>query len=117
MDMQTKKILEIKEVLDNVLLPLDASWCISSVKTDDESGEIFLHLEYKLDYAEVDGVRYPIYDFRKARSWRHLDLWQYQTYLTARIPRYKDNSGKCKSDSVSWADTCSRLSILLEKKL
>ena len=40
---------------------------ISSVRTDDESGEIFLHLEYKLDYVEVEGVRYPIYDFRKAR--------------------------------------------------
>ena len=41
--MQTNKKLEIKEVLDNVLLPLDAARCISSVRTDDESGEIFLH--------------------------------------------------------------------------
>ena len=37
------KELEIKEVLDNILLPLDAAWCISSVRTDDKSGEIFLH--------------------------------------------------------------------------
>jgi len=78
---------------------------------------MFLHLEYQLDYVEVEGVRYPIYDFRKARSWCHLDLWQYQTYLTARIPRYKDNFGKCKSVSVPWTDTCSRLSIFLEKTL
>jgi len=61
--MQTKKFLEIKEILDNILLPLDVAWCISSVRTDDESGEIFLQLEYKLDYVEVEGVRYPIYDF------------------------------------------------------
>ena len=67
MNMQTNKKLEIKEVLDNILLPLDASWCISSVITDDESGEIFLQLAYKLDYVEVEGVRYPIYDFRKER--------------------------------------------------
>ena len=113
--METNKRLEIKEVLDNVLLPLDASWCISSVKTDEESGEIFLHLEYKLDYVEVDGVRYPIYDFRKARSWCHLDLWQYHTYLTARIPRYKDNTGKCKSISVPWADTYTILKIIPPK--
>ena len=66
-DMETNKKLEIKEVLDNVLLPLDGAWCISSVRTDDESGEIFLHLEYKLDYVEVEGVRYPIYD---------CDYWQ-----------------------------------------
>ena len=37
--MQPNKNLEIKEVLDNILLPLDASWCISSVRPDDESGE------------------------------------------------------------------------------
>jgi len=46
--MQPNKELEIKEVLDNVLLPLDAAWCISSVRTDDASGEIFQHLEYKV---------------------------------------------------------------------
>ena len=40
--METNKKLEIKEVLDNILLPLDVAWCISSVRTDDESGEIFL---------------------------------------------------------------------------
>ena len=61
--METNKKLEIKEVLDNLLLPLDAAWGISSIRTDDESGEIFLHLEYQLDYVEVEGVRYPIYDF------------------------------------------------------
>ena len=41
--METNKKLEIKEVLDNILLPLDAAWGISAVRTDDESGEIFLH--------------------------------------------------------------------------
>jgi len=39
--MQTNKKLEIKEVLDNVLLPLDVAWSISSVRTDDESGVRF----------------------------------------------------------------------------
>ena len=48
MDMQTNKKLEIKEVLDNILLPLDASWGISSVRTDDESGKIFLQREFIL---------------------------------------------------------------------
>ena len=65
--METNKKLEIKEILENIFLPLDAAWDISSVRTDDESGEIFLHLEYQLDYAEVDGVRYSIYD---------CDYWQ-----------------------------------------
>jgi len=57
-NMQTNKRLEIKEVLDNILLPLDASRGISSVRTDDESGEIFLQLEYQLDYVEVENFNY-----------------------------------------------------------
>jgi len=36
MDMESNKRLEIKEVLDNIFLPLDASCGISSVKTDKE---------------------------------------------------------------------------------
>ena len=42
-NMETNKKLEIKEVLDNLLLPLDVAWGISSARTDDGSGAIFLH--------------------------------------------------------------------------
>ena len=33
MNMQTNKKLEIKEVLYNILLPLDASWCVKIYST------------------------------------------------------------------------------------
>jgi hypothetical protein len=51
--------------------------------------EIRVKLNYCKQGVEIDGVRYPIYDHRKEREWRHLDLWQYKTYIVARVPRYQ----------------------------
>jgi len=48
--MQTTKKLELKEVLDNVLLPLDASWCVK---------ENFRSIQFKQDRA----VAIQMYDF------------------------------------------------------
>jgi hypothetical protein len=111
------KDLDEKEILGKILLPLNSDWEVSEVETNESSEEIFVKLRYKFDYVEDSDVRYPIYDHRKERNWRHLDLWQYKTYLTAQLPHYKNDIGKFKTVSVPWSDACERMSILLEKKL
>ena len=111
------KTIDEKEILGKILLPLNSEWEVAEVFTNERTGEIFVKLRYKFDYVEDSSVRYPIYDHRKERKWRHLDLWQYKTYLSAQLPRYKDINGKYKSVSIPWADACERMSILLEKKL
>ena len=111
------KNLDEKEILGRILLPLNSDWEVWEVETDKVTEEIFVRLRYKFDYVEDNGVRYPIYDHRKERNWRHLDLWQYKTYLTAKLPRYKDVNGEYKTVCIPWAEACERMSILLEKKL
>jgi transposase len=103
------------EILHKILLPLNQEWVISEVKTEGEE-EIFVILRYTRDYVESGGQSYPIYDWRKERKWRHLDLWQYKTYIVAQLPRYKDEHGFFKTISVPWADEYERLTSLLEKK-
>ena len=105
-----------KEVLSKILLPLNQEWEVKEVETKGEE-EVSVVLEYRLDYVEANGVRYPIYDWRQERKWRHLDLWQYKTYIRARLPRYKDEKGFFKTLSVPWAEEYERMTILLEKKL
>jgi transposase len=105
------------DILGKILLPLNSSWFVSKVETDESTESIRVKLRYSFDYIEDNGIRYPIYDHRKLRHWRHLDLWQYKTYLSAEVPRYKDSEGKVKTVSVPWAEACERMSILLEKKL
>ncbi|MDL2262626.1 transposase family protein [Bacteroidales bacterium OttesenSCG-928-I21] len=104
------------EILQKILLPLNCSWDICDVVVDELKGEIYVKLDYKLPFIEVCGKRYGIYDHRPERSWRHLDFWQYKTYISASLPRYKDEHGFYHSVEVPWAESGERMSILLEKK-
>ena len=103
------------DILERILLPINDLWRVEDVQINEEEKSVYVHLSYKFDFVEIDGRHYPIYDYRHERNWRHLDLWQYNTYLTARIPRYKIGS-EIRSVDVSWADTGERLTTLLEKK-
>jgi hypothetical protein len=105
-----------REILEKILLPLNRDWEVSEISTDEIKEEIFVKLHYKLDYVEANGIRYPLYDQRKERKWRHLDLWQYKTYLVAALPRYKDAEGSFKTVSIPWAEEYERMTVLLEKK-
>jgi transposase len=104
------------EILEKILLPLNSSWNIIEVKVDESSEEIEVVLEYSQSDITVDKECYKIYDHRPFRRWRHLDLWQYKTFITARLPRYKDSDGAYRTVEVPWADPSEQMSILLQKK-
>ena len=70
--------------------------------------EVYFSLSYALPYIEVNGRRYSIYDHRPSRNWRHLDLWQYKTYIPARLPRYKDDIGFYHTIEVPWQNQVNR---------
>jgi hypothetical protein len=105
-----------EEILGKILLPLDSSWTIEGVKIEEALSTVSVELKYNLPYIEAAGKRYSIYDHRPSRSWRHLDLWQYSTYISARLPRYKDEQGFYHSIEVPWAESGEQMSLLLEKK-
>lgn len=104
-----------EEILKNILLPQDQDWSIERVICDDEAQEIRICLHYSSATIHVGDCNRSIYDHRPVREWRHLDLWQYKTYILAAVPRYKDDDGKVKSIGVPWACPDARLSWLLEK--
>ena len=52
-------------------------------------------------------------DYRPEREWRHLDMWQCQTFIHASIPRYKDAGGRPQSVEVPWAESRNRITDLL----
>lgn len=107
---------KVEEILEKILLPIDSKWKISGVKVDEEKETVEVDLEYAMPYIEEEGIRYSIYDHRPIRKWRHLDLWQYKTFISARLPRYKDEKGFYHSIEVSWADPSEQMTVLLEKK-
>jgi transposase len=44
----------------------------------------------------------PVYDARPL-TWRHLNFWQHQTSLTARVPRVRCEACGVKTVSVPWS--------------
>jgi transposase len=55
----------------------------------------------------------PGYD-RRARSWRHLDTMQYETRVTAQVPRLKCPTHGIIQISVPWAEDRSRFTAMFE---
>jgi transposase len=108
---------KVEEILEKILLPIDSSWKILDLKVNELTGEIEVELEYVKSHIELSGKSYGIYDHRPIRRWRHLDLWQYKTYISARLPRYKDEEGFYHTVEVSWAEPSEQMTALLEKKL
>jgi len=103
-----------EKILEKMLLPVSRVWEISGVSINEEIQEIYVELRYVDKTVIVDSVEYPIYDHRKERSWPHLDLWEYKTFLKARVPCYKHESG-VKTIEVPWTDQVERMTYLLEK--
>jgi transposase len=51
------------------------------------------------------------------RQWRHLDTCEFQTVITARVPRVKFKSGRTDMVSVPWAEPNGRFTIAFEQRL
>jgi transposase len=55
----------------------------------------------------------PVHDARPL-TWRHLDFWQHQTYLTARVPRVRCDACGVQTVCVPWAREGSGFTLLFE---
>jgi len=53
-------------------------------------------------------------DYAAERSWRHLDAMQFQTTLTAWIPRCSCNRCGVRAIPVPWSEKHSRFTLLFE---
>ena len=61
---------------------------------------------------EYNGKMCPVHDTLE-RRWRHLNLFQYKAYITARVPRIKTEDG-VKTVKVPWAREGSGFTLLFE---
>ena len=55
----------------------------------------------------------PVHDARPL-TWRHLNFWQHQTYLNARVPRVRCTACEVRKVSVPWARDGSGFTLLFE---
>lgn len=97
-------------------LELEEPWFIKKVYFEGQGKDKKLHIE--VDHKsrvkfEFESESYPVYDHQE-RVWRHLNFFQHQCYLHARVPRVKTKDGLVKLTEVPWAKPGSSFSLLFE---
>jgi len=104
--------------LFTLALGLTEPWRVSDLKFSKEEGRLDLWIDF------VKGAKFPcpaceatkegeVHDTQD-RTWRHLNFFQYETYLHARVPRVRCGSCGIKQVEVPWARPGSGFTLLFE---
>ena len=87
-------------------LGLEAPWRVKAVVIDGDRKEVRIRVECTSGEAWIDPEtreRAAIKDWSE-RTWRHLDTCEYQTIISARVPRVKLSDGSTMTVKVPWAE-------------
>lgn len=90
----------------NKILNFGKGWEIKDVKINKISKEIDIYLDYvdkTCFYSEQESAC-PIYDYSKTRRIRHLDMFDYRTFLNFKTPRAQLSSKKIRVIPLKFAD-------------
>jgi transposase len=101
----------------SLLLGLDESWLVVDVGLSLEELKVEIGLEADPQYERCCsqcGRPAPLHDHAPERSWRHLDTMQFETVLTARVPRTKCSDCGVKTCDVPWAEPHGRFTLMFE---
>jgi len=99
-----------------LLLGLTKDWRVDRVELALDQQRVSIHLEFvgRRVVCPECGAECPLKDHAEERTWRHLDTMQFETRLTARVPRCLCATCGVKTVTVPWADKHSRFSLLFE---
>ena len=95
------------------ILGINSPWHVEQVELKLEAGQILIGVEgsSEVDACPECGRRCARYDSSE-RRWRHLDTCQYQTILTALVPRIKCDEHVVKRVRVPLSEQRSRFTAL-----
>lgn len=96
-------------------LGLQEPWYIEKIDFDKRNGKLDIYLNFKRGHKFLmgDGKSYTSHDTTE-RKWQHLNFFQHECYLHARVPRVKQGDGKIVSQPVPWARPGSGFTLLFE---
>jgi transposase len=100
----------------SLLLGLDEAWQVVDVELSLEHKQVHIHLNStgKPAYCSECGEQRPLKDHAPERTWRHLDTMQFETILTARVPRTKCPNCGVKTCEIPWAEPHGRFTMMFE---
>jgi len=103
----------------NSLLSFPTYWVVEKLEHDPLTDEVFIYVkfnteEYKKKYPNL---YHGLHDYNSYRTWQHLDILQYKTYIKARLPRIKDEKGHVNTLEPVWGKLSDRHTYLFERKV
>lgn len=109
--------MDAKELF-TLALQLTAEWKVTDCQLDQQARRLTLKLDFHAGSkfcAPGAGHQLlcPVHDTVE-KTWRHLDFFQYQTELVARVPRVKTPAGTVVQVAVPWARPGSGFTLLFE---
>ena len=102
--------------LFQMALMIKPPWFVKRVEFSPEKKRLDLYLDFKSGSSfscPVCGKPGKAYD-ATMKTWRHLNFFQYETYLHARVPRMKCEEHGVKLVEVSWSRKQSGFTLLFE---
>nr|WP_249021740.1 ISL3 family transposase [Conexibacter sp. S30A1] len=98
-------------------LGLSDPWQVTGVEFDADAKRLDLRVDFekgaRLPCPECDRAGLKVHDTEE-KTWRHLDFFQHQAYLTARVPRVECPEHKVRLVAVPWARPRSGFTLLFE---
>lgn len=107
---------EIKPFME-ALLGLKDPWTLTRIEADLEAGQVDLYVDFlpgsRWPCPECGQGSCPVHDTVE-RTWRHMNLFQYKTYVHARVPRVKCPDHGVRQVKVPWSREGSGFTLLFE---
>jgi len=101
-------------------MDLSSPWYVKSSSFDKQEGRLDIDIDFKrggtFSCPECEKSDCSAYDTDQ-KEWRHLDFFQHETYITARVPRVECPTCGVKTVQVPWARGESGFTLLFEAYL
>jgi transposase len=98
-------------------LGLTPPWTVTGADFDADRRQLDIHIDFpagsRFACPQCGAAGCPAHD-TAAMSWRHLNFFQHQAYLNARVPRVKCEACGVRKVSVPWARDGSGFTLLFE---
>lgn len=111
--------------LFQLALNINTPWFISDIKFNLESKRLDVYIDFKkgstFEYNDLENNGEIISNLKaydtKEKSWRHLNFFEHECYLNARVPRVKLPNGKTKLIKTPWEGLSNGFTLLFEALL
>jgi transposase len=103
------------KMIFSAALGINEPWFVSDVRFNVENKRLDIDLNFKPGSKfEVSGIgSFGAYDTVQ-KSWRHLNFFEHECYLNARVPRVKDDNGTLHTVMPGWSGLSNGFTLLFE---